>query len=162
MLSIRPSEIDDLPAINAIYNHYVLHATCTYQTVPSTEEEREEWYGNHGGRYPVVVAEYNGQLVGWGSLNKFHPRTAYEYSVEDSIYVHHKCVGNGIGSALLGELVKQAKELEHHTVLAGIDASQEGSLFLHQKFGFKECARFKEVGYKFGRWLDVIWMQRMV
>jgi len=162
VISLRLAELDDLPVINEIYNHYVLHATCTYQVTPSTEEEREEWFASHGGRYPVIVAMYDGQVVGWGALSPFHPREAYGFSAEDSVYVHHRCVGNGIGSALLGQLLGLAQEIGFHTVLAGIDASQEGSLSLHSKYGFQECARYKEVGYKFGRWLDVIWMQRMM
>jgi L-amino acid N-acyltransferase len=162
MITIRPATAADLPHINLIYNHYVLHGTCTYQTEESTEEERDLWFAKHGEKHPVIVAIYEDQVIGWGSLNQFHPRAAYEHSVEDSIYVHHRCTGSGVGSMLLGELIRLAKELGHHTVLGGIDSSQEGSLALHLKFGFKECARYKEVGFKFGRWLDVIWMQKML
>lgn len=152
----------DLPAINAIYNHYVLHSTCTYQTVPSTEREREEWFEAHGERHPVIVAEQAGEVVGWGSLSKFHPRQAYENSVEDSIYIHHELLGRGMGTMFLRELLRLAKEIGHHTVLGGIDASQAASIALHEKFGFVKVSHLREVGFKQGRWLDVVWMQKML
>lgn len=159
---LRPATRDDLLAINEIYNHYVLHSTCTYQTVPSTAEERQTWFDSHGAKHPVIVADEQGTIVGWGSLSAFHPRQAYEHSVENSVYLRHEWRGNGVGSLLLNELLVQAKALGHHTVIGLIDASQEASLALHAKFGFKESARLKEVGYKFGRWLDVIYVQKML
>ncbi|QIF04284.1 GNAT family N-acetyltransferase [Roseimicrobium sp. ORNL1] len=162
MPTIRPATEADLPAINAIYNHYVLHSTCTYQTEPSTAEERLEWFRQHGEKHPVIVAEEDGQVVGWGSLSRFHPRAAYGHSVEDSVYLHHEWQGRGLGGILLGELLRLAKELGHHTVLGGIDADQAASVALHAKFGFVKVSHLKEVGYKQDRWLDVIWMQKML
>jgi phosphinothricin acetyltransferase len=162
MPTIRPATEADLPAINAIYNHYVLHSTCTYQTEPSTAEERLEWFRQHGEKHPVIVAEEDGQVVGWGSLSRFHPRAAYGHSVEDSVYLHHEWQGRGLGAILLGELLRLAKELGHHTVLGGIDADQAASVALHAKFGFVKVSHLKEVGYKQDRWLDVIWMQKML
>ncbi|CAN5906895.1 GNAT family N-acetyltransferase [soil metagenome] len=162
MPTLRPATSKDLPAINAIYNYYVLHSTCTYQTVPSSAEEREAWFAQHGEKHPVIVAEEDGLIIGWGSLSKFHPRQAYENSVEDSIYLHHKWQGQGLGSLLLADLIERARALGHHTMLGGIDADQKGSMALHAKFGFVECALFKQVGYKQDRWLDVIWMQKML
>src|ERR1700746_3263939 len=100
---IRAASRADLPAINAIYNHYVLHSTCTYQTAPSTDEERAAWFDMHGEKHPVIVAERAGVVIGWGSLSKFHPRQAYENSVEDSVYIHHEWQGRGVGSSLLEE-----------------------------------------------------------
>jgi L-amino acid N-acyltransferase YncA len=162
MPTIRPATEADLPAINAIYNHYVLHSTCTYQTEPSTAEERLEWFRQHGEKHPVIVTEEDGQVVGWGSLSRFHPRAAYGHSVEDSVYLHHEWQGRGLGGTLLGELLRLAKELGHHTVLGGIDADQAASVALHAKFGFVKVSHLKEVGYKQDRWLDVIWMQKML
>lgn len=161
-ISLRPAVLDDLVAINAIYNHYVEHSTCTYQTVPSTLPERSAWFDAHGPEHPVIVAEDNDQVVGWGSLSRFHPRQAYCHSVEDSVYLHHEHQGRGIGSLLLGELLRLAKDIGHHTVLGGIDAEQKASIALHEKFGFVQVSRLKEVGHKHGRWLDVIWMQKML
>lgn len=160
--TLRPANVADLPAINAIYNHYVEHSTCTYQTVPSTEQERRDWFDAHGPEHPVIVAEENGSIIGWGSLSRFHSRQAYWHSVEDSIYLHHEQQGKGLGSLVLGELLRLAKEIGHHTVLSGIDADQAGSIALHAKFGFETVSRLKEVGHKHGRWLDVLWMQKML
>lgn len=162
MPTLRPATAADLPAINAIYNHYVLHSTCTYQTVPSTAEERAEWFAAHGEKHPVIVAEESGAVIGWGSLSRFHPRQAYENSVEDSVYLHHEWQGRGVGSIVLAELLRLAEWLGHHTVLGGIDADQAGSIALHAKFGFEKVSHLREVGFKFGRWLDVLWMQKML
>lgn len=162
MPTLRLATKHDLPAINDIYNHYVLHSTCTYQTVPSTAEERTAWFNQHDGKHPVTVVEENGGVIGWGSLGKFHPRQAYENSVEDSIYLHHDWRGKGVGSLLLADLIERATALGHHTVLGGISADQAGSIALHSKFGFTQCALFKQVGFKQDRWLDVIWMQRIL
>lgn len=162
MPTLRPATVDDLPVINEIYNHYVIHSTCTYQTVPSTAEEREAWFAAHGPEHPVIVAEEGGQVVGWGSLSRFHARQAYCHTVEDSVYLRHDFLGRGLGGLLLAELIRLARELGHHTVLGGIDADQAGSIALHAKFGFEKVSHLKEVGHKHGRWLDVVWMQKML
>jgi phosphinothricin acetyltransferase len=162
MTMVRPATIADLPAINAIYNHYVLHSTCTYQTEPSTEEERLQWWRAHGPKHPVIVAEEDGVVIGWASLSRFHVRQAYENSVEDSIYLRADQRGRGLGKVLLTELLRLAKEIGHHTVLGGADSEQEASIALHQKLGFVKVSHLKEVGFKQGRWLDVIWMQKML
>lgn len=161
-LQTRLATMDDLPAINVIYNHYVTHSTCTYQTEPTTAVERAEWFAAHGAEHPVIVAVEGGEVIGWGSLSRFHVRAAYRHSVEDSVYVRHDALGKGLGSLLLGELVRMAGEIGHHTVLGGISADQEASIALHAKFGFEKVSHLKEVGFKYGRWLDVVWMQRML
>ncbi|MBI3880043.1 MAG: N-acetyltransferase [Verrucomicrobia bacterium] len=161
-LLIRDATTADLPAINAIYTHYVLHSTCTYQTEPSTGSERAEWFAAHGPKHPVTVAMLDGEVIGWGSLSKFHPRAAYGNTVEDSVYLRHDRQGQGIGSLLLADLIARAKAIGHHCIIGGIDAEQKASVALHAKHGFVQVAHLREVGFKFGRWLDVIWMQRMV
>ena len=160
--SLRPATAADLPAINDIYNHYVIHGTCTYQTVLNTEAERADWFVAHGPEHPVIVAEADGRVVGWGSLSRFHPRQAYSRTVEDSIYIHHQWLGRGLGTRLLVELLRLARELGHHTVLGGIDAEQTASIALHARQGFVKVSHLKEVGFKHGRWLDVIWMQKIL
>jgi len=159
--TIRPATPADLPAINEIYNHYVLHSTCTYQEEPSTAAEREVWLAAHSPAHPVTVAEEGGRVVGWASLSPFHPRSAYRRTVENSVYVRHDCQGHGIGSALLADSIDRAKALGHHTIIAGIDREQATSIALHRKFGFEQVAHLREVGFKFGRWLDVVYMQKM-
>jgi phosphinothricin acetyltransferase len=161
-LRLRDANVADLPVINEIYNHYVLHSTCTYQTEPVTAEQRAAWFAEHGPRHPVIVAELDGRVAGWGSLSRFHPRRAYEHTVEDSVYLHPEKRGRGLGTALLEELVARARRLGHHTVIAVISADQPASIALHRKLGFVEAARLREVGFKFGRWLDVVWMQRLM
>ena len=161
-LTLRPALATDLSAINAIYNHYVLNSTCTYQTICSTEEERATWFAAHGEKHPVIVMEEDGVVIAWGSLSRLHERQAFARSVEDSIYVHHQHQGRGIGRKLLEELLHLAREIGHHTVLGAISADQEASLALHAKFGFEQMGRLREVGNKFDRWLDVIWVQKMI
>ena len=159
---IRLARVEDLPAINAVYNHYVLHSTCTYQEEPSTAEERAAWFAAHGPRHPVTVAEVDGQVVGWGSLSRFHARSAYGRTVENSVYVRHDLHRRGIGRVLLEDLLARAPAVGHHTVLALIDSTQHGSLALHRSMGFEDVAHLKEVGFKFGRWGDVLYLQRML
>ena len=159
-LTIRPATEADLPAINAIYNHYVLCSTCTYQTEPSTDAERAAWFSPRTASHPVTVATVGEQVVGWGSLSRFHPRAAYGRTVENAVYVHHERHRQGIGSALLADLLARAAAAGHHAVVALLDADQAGSIELHRRAGFTEAGRLREVGFKFGRWLDVVYMQR--
>lgn len=160
--TIRPATADDLPTINDIYNHYVLHSTCTYQVEPSTMEERREWFAHHDDKHPVIVGCENGVVRAWASLSKFHPREAYSRTVENSIYVHHEHHRRGLGRLLTEEMIQQAKLLGHHTIIASISADQTGSVALHEVLGFRKAAHLKEVGVKFGRWLDVVWLQLML
>jgi L-amino acid N-acyltransferase YncA len=160
--NIRPATQADLREIDEIYNHYVHHSTCTYQEEPSSEEARRQWFAAHETAYPVVVYQENGQVVGWASLSRFHPRSAYRHTVENSVYVRSDLHGRGIGSALLAHLIEQARALGHHAILALIDADQTGSIALHKKFGFTEVAHLRQVGFKFDRWLDVIYLELLL
>lgn len=157
--SIRPAAESDLVAINDIYNHYVLHSSCTYQEEPEPIEGRRRWFNSHGEKHPVIVAEAGRQVVGWGSLSAYHARAAYRHTVENSIYVHHQHQRNGIGSILLKELIVRARHLGHRAIIAVIDAEQTGSVALHERFRFEKVGHFKQVGFKFDRWLDVVYME---
>jgi L-amino acid N-acyltransferase len=159
---IRPATLDDLPTINDIYNHYVFHSTCTYQEQPEPLENRRQWFDRHGEKHPVTVATISGQVVGWGALSPFHTRSAYRFTVEDSIYLDHRHHRRGIGSLVLADLIARARALGHQTIIGGADAEQAASLALHAKFGFQQVAHFKRVGFKFNRWLDVIYMQLLL
>jgi L-amino acid N-acyltransferase len=156
---IRLATEPDLVAINDIYNHYVHHSTCTYQEDPEPMEARRRWLVNHGEKHPATVATIDDRVVGWGSLSPFHSRCAYRNTVENSVYVHQQMHRRGIGSAILLDLINRARTIGHHTIIAGIDGEQSASLAIHAKFGFVKVAHLKEVGFKFGRWLDVIYMQ---
>jgi L-amino acid N-acyltransferase len=159
---IRPATESDLVAINDIYNHFVVHSTCTYQEEPESLEGRQEWFRHHGDRHPVIVAELAGQVVGWGSLSPYHPRSAYRRTVENSVYVHHDYQRHGIGSLLLAALIARARSLGHRTIIAAIDAEQAGSVALHVRFNFEQVGNMKQLGFKFGRWLDVIYMELLL
>jgi phosphinothricin acetyltransferase len=160
--AIRLATEADLPAIDEIYRWYIPRSTCTYQEEVEPFEARVRWYREHGPRHPITVALLDGQIVGWGALSVFRERAAYRHTVENSVYIHHDHHGRGIGSALLADLIERARALGHHTIIAGIDAEQAASVKLHEKFGFQKCADLKQVGFKFGRWLDVIYMQLML
>jgi L-amino acid N-acyltransferase YncA len=157
--SIRSATASDLLAINDIYNHYVLCSTCTYQEELESLEDRQQWFNHHDERHPVIVAEASSRIVGWGSLSSFHKRSAYRRTVENSVYVDHQYHRLGIGSLLLQELVFRARALEHRVIIAGIDGDQAASIRLHEKFQFKKVGHLEQVGFKFGRWLDVIYME---
>src|ERR1700722_5904932 len=159
---IRPATENDLAAINDIYNHYVLNSTCTYQEEPEPIVGRQKWFNLHGERYPVIVAEDGGKVVGWGSLSKLHERSAFRNTVENSVYVHDDCHQRGIGSALLQELIARARAFGYHAIVAGIDGEQAASAALHAQFGFQKAGHLKQVGFKFGRWLDVIFMELLL
>ena len=160
--TIRAGTPADLGAINDIYNHYVLHSTCTYQEEPEPLEGRRQWFEHHGDRHPIIVAEVDGRVAGWGSLSPYHARSAYRRTVENSVYVHHELHRRGIGSLLLQDLITRARRLDHRAIIAGIDADQPASVALHVKFGFEEVGHLKQVGFKFGRWLDVIYMELLL
>ena len=157
--TIRPATEADLTAINDIYNHYVLSSTCTYQEEPEPLAGRRRWFSHHGEKHPVIVAEAGSQVVGWGSLSAYHERSAYRHTVENSVYVHHQYHRRGIGSLLLRELIARARNLGHRIIIAGIDAEQDASVALHIKFDFEKVGQLKRVGFKFGRWLDVIYLE---
>lgn len=159
MTALRTANRDDLAAIDAIYTHSVLHSTATYQTVPSSEAERAAWFAAHGPSHPVIVAELDGQVVGWGSLSPFHARAAFQRTVEESVYIHQDFQRRGLGKAILTALLARANALGHHRVIAAISGDQEPSLALHRTLGFVECGRLSEVGFKFGRWLDLVYLE---
>jgi L-amino acid N-acyltransferase len=160
-MTIRLATVADLPAINDIYNYYVLHATCTYQIEPCKEAERMAWFNCHGPRYPITVAidPSSDQVVGWASLSPFHPRAAYRFTVEDSVYVHHDQHRHGVGKALLCDLIGRALDLDYRTIVALVSADQAASIALHKNAGFEEAGTLRGVGFKFDRWLDVLYMQ---
>jgi phosphinothricin acetyltransferase len=160
--NLRAATESDLAGINDIYNHYVLHSTCTYQEEPETLDSRRQWFTHHGEKHPVIVAESGKEVVGWGSLSAYHPRSAYRRTVEDSVYVHHEHHRCGVGSVLLEDLILRARRLDHYAIIAGIDGEQPASVALHGKFGFEKVGHFKKVGFKFERWLDVIYMELML
>lgn len=161
--TIRLATAADLPAINDIYNYYVPRSTCTYQLEPETLEARQAWFLAHPpDEYPVTVAETGGDVFGWGALSKFRERAAYDPTVEGSVYVRHDLHRRGIGRALLIDLIQRARTIGFHSLIGGASADQTASLALQERLGFTRIAHFKEVGYKFGQRLDVVFLQLML
>jgi phosphinothricin acetyltransferase len=161
-MQIRAARVEDLRAINDIYNYYVERSTCTFQTEPETMDERIAWFAAHDTTHPVIVAEVGGEVVGWGALSPFHPRGAYRFTVEPSVYVRHDWVARGMGRALMEELIARARAVGHHSMVGPICADNAPSLALSEKLGFVKVGYLREVGYKFDRWLDVVYVQRML
>ena len=157
---IRHATENDLPQILAIYNEVILHTTAVYDYEPHTLEMRKQWFKTKQEQgFPVFVATENEKILGLSSIGPFRAWAAYKYTVENSIYVDRDSRGKGIGKLLIPPLIEAVKKLQLHTIIAGIDATNEASLKLHEYFGFKEVAHFKEVGYKFNRWLDLKFLQ---
>ena len=160
---IRDAREADLAAMLAIYNDAVLTTTAVYDYKPRSGDQQVAWFKTKQEHaLPVLVAEDDGAVVGFASYGPFRPWPAYLHSVENSLYVAPEQRGRGIGSVLLPALIRRAAGRGLHTMIAGIDATNEASLRLHAKFGFERVAQLRQVGFKFNRWLDVIYMQVML
>ena len=160
MITIRLANENDLPQLLIIYNDIIINTTAVYQYEQHTLEMRKQWFDMKvKDDLPIFVAEENNVIVGFSSFGPFRAWQAYKYTVENSVYVAATHRGKGIGRLLIEPLIKTAKEKDMHAIIAGIDATNEASLKLHYSFGFEEVAHFKQVGYKFGRWLDLKFLE---
>jgi phosphinothricin acetyltransferase len=160
--TVREATPADQRAILDIYNGAVLNSTATFDLEPRTWEEQQRWCEEHQSPYQVLVAVVGETVVGWGSLSPFRAKPGYRFTAEDSIYVHQDFSGRGIGGALLERLVEAAQRGGFHSIIALIDGDNAVSVRLHERSGFRHVGRFPEVGFKFGRWLDVMHMQKML
>jgi L-amino acid N-acyltransferase YncA len=162
MTTIRPSHDADLPAITAIYAHHVLHGTGTFETTPPSEAEMAARRADVLAKgLPWLVAEEKGRVLGYAYCQWFKPRPAYRFSAEDSIYLHPDAHGRGLGRALLTELMALAQAAGIRKLLAVIgDSANEASIRVHRALGFTPAGAFKSCGWKFGRWLDIVLMER--
>ncbi|HET6995871.1 MAG TPA: GNAT family N-acetyltransferase [Chitinophagaceae bacterium] len=159
-MNIREAIEADIPQLLAIYNDIILHTTAVYDYEPHTLEMRKQWFqAKKQQGFPVFVAEEERTIYGFSSIGPFRAWAAYKYSVENSVYVAVEMRGKGIGKLLIPPLVEAAKELKLHTIIASIDATNKASLNLHKRFGFEEVAHFRQVGWKFDRWLDLKFLQ---
>jgi phosphinothricin acetyltransferase len=150
----------DVVAITRIYNESVLHSVATFQISPDTVRRRQSWLRSHGARHPAFVLEQAGAIMGWSALSPYSLREAWRFTVEDSIYLDASVLGRGWGEKMLTHLLEVARGLGHRVVLARIVASHKASICLHQKLGFTEAGRLCGVGFKFGVWHDVIYLQK--
>ncbi len=163
-MQLRDATADDAPAILEIYNHQVLTSTATFDLVPRTLDEQVEWLTSRAGAHVVMVAvdEADGQVAGFGALSAYRERAGYATTVEDSVYVSEHHQGRGVGRLLLAELVERARSHGFHALMAKIVGGHEVSIGLHRNCGFEIVGTEREVGRKFGRWLDVVLMEMLL
>ncbi len=162
---VRAATRADLPRILAIHNDAVLTTTAIFHYAPQTLDEREAWFeARRSGGWPVVAVADAGtdQVLAYGTYGPFRAWPAYKYSVEHSVYVHKDARGRGLGRMALVALVDAAEAGGYHTMIAGVVADNAASLALHRSLGFVDVACFREVGFKFGRWLDLCFLQKML
>lgn len=159
-ITLRDAVEADLPQILDIYNDVILTTTAVYSEKPHTLEMRAAWLRERReAGFPVVVAEQDGMIAGFATYGHFRAWPCYRFTVEHSVYVQRDRRGQGISKVLLGRIISLARNAGMHALVAGIDSENEVSLALHFKFGFAEVARFKEVGFKFERWLDLVFLE---
>ncbi len=161
-MEVRPAALGDLPAIQAIYAHHVLHGLASFEEEPPSVQELERRYHDVIARgLPYIVAETGGAVGGYGYCSPYRARSAYRYALEDSIYIRHDMTGRGIGKRLLEELIRRCEGLGYRQVIAVIgDSANAASIGVHAACGFVRVGTLRSVGFKFGRWVDSVFMQR--
>lgn len=164
MLTIRSSTDQDVPAITAIYGHHVLHGTGTFETTPPTEADMAARRADVLAKgLPYLVAENEGKVVGFAYCQWFKPRPAYRFSAEDSIYLHPDAAGQRLGNKLLSELMQKAEAAGVRKLIAVIgDSGNVRSIGVHRALGFRHVGTISSCGWKFGRWLDIVLMEKSV
>ena len=152
-----------LSEIRDIYNEVIRNTTAVFSDVEVTLENREAWFdAKRTAGFPVLAAIDPSGVVGFGTFGEFRSWPGYRYSVEHSVHVRADCRGRGVGRALVQALLQEAAGMQKHIMIAGIDAQNVTSVALHEKLGFQVVGELKEVGFKFGRWLDLKLMQRLI
>jgi phosphinothricin acetyltransferase len=159
---VRLAQATDAEAMRAIYNLEVTESMVTFDLVPRSHEEQRAWLAAHGGAHPAVVAVDGREVLGFGSLSPYKDRAAYSTTVEDSVYVRRDRRRKGVGRLILDELLSLATTHGFHAVIARIVGDHDASITLHERCGFTLVGVEKEVGRKFGRWLDVVELQRLL
>ena len=160
MITIREATENDLPAILEIYNEIIANTTAVYYYEPHTLEMRQQWFAERKQQgFPIFVAEEDGRVLGMSTIGPFRIPTAYQFTVENTVHVAAEARGKGIGKLLMPPIINAAAAMNKHAIVAGIDAQNEVSIRLHKQFGFEEVAHFKQVGFKFGRWLDLKFLE---
>jgi len=161
--TLRPATLDDLPALTAIYNHYVVNTSVTFDLVPFEPQGRRAWFDDHSprGRHRLLVAaDPDGTPLGYATTSRWRPKAAYDTTVESSVYCRPDVVGRGIGSALYAELFAAIADEDIHRIVAGVSQPNAASSALHLRFGFRQVGVFSNVGRKFGQYWDVAWFER--
>lgn len=160
---IRPAELKDLNGILEIINYNIMHSTAVYDYEPKSMADMQVWYEERQQEgFKVIVAEYEGLIAGYAAYGIFKPKKGYRFTVEHSVYVSEEFHSKGIGKLLMAELISIARQNRIHSMIGVIDADNKASIAFHKQFGFTETGFLKEAGFKFGRWLDVTFMQLML
>jgi L-amino acid N-acyltransferase YncA len=161
-VELRAARLEDVPAIHSIYAHHVLHGLASFEEEPPSVEELERRFRDVTRRgLPYLVAEYGPELAGYGYCAPYRARSAYRYTLEDSVYIRHDMTGRGIGKRLLEELVRRCEGLGYRQIVAVIgDSANVSSIGLHAACGFLRVGTLRSTGFKFGRWVDSVYMQR--
>ena len=158
--TVRPATRADVPAILEIYNEAVLNTTASFDLEPVTLASRLVWYDDKQAQgHPVFVAERGDGVLGWSSYGPFRAKAGYRYTAEHSVYVAARVRGQGLGRALMLPVIEHARAAGLHVLVGGVDASNAPSLRLHTALGFEQVAHFRQVGRKFGRWLDLTFLE---
>jgi phosphinothricin acetyltransferase len=159
---IRPATLDDIPSIQAIYAQHVAHGLASFEEqAPSVEEMRRRFHEIAGGGFPYLAAQFGDAVTGYGYCTLYRTRSAYRYALEDSVYVRQDCIGRGVGKALLAELIVRCEALGYRQIIAVIgDSANAASIGLHASQGFLKVGTLRSVGFKLGRWVDSVFMQR--
>src|SRR5262245_46616870 len=160
-ITVRRAGEEDVPAITVIYNQGIEDRVATLETELRTEGERREWLAARGERYPVFVAEREGRVVGWASLNRFNPRPAYDHVADLSIYVERSARGRGVGRALLPPVIDAARTIGYHKMVLAAFPTNARGMQLYEAMGFQRVGIYREQGLLDGRWVDVIVMERI-
>lgn len=161
-LVIREAVPADVGSIAAIYNQGIVDRVATLETEERTPEERAAWLAARNSRHPVLIAEVAGQAVGWGSLNPFNPRKAYDHVADFSLYVERGWRGRGVGGGLLAALIERARGLGYHKLVLAAFPWNAAGMALYQKHGFRTVGIYKEQGLLDGRWVDTILMEKIL
>jgi len=161
-VSIRPAAPRDAEAISQIYNEGIEDRVATLETERRTPAERRQWLGARGPRHPVIVAEVEARVVGWGSLNSFNPRPAYDHVADFSVYVERRTRGKGVGQHLLGRLIEAARERGYHKMVLAAFPTNSLGVALYQRMGFSPVGVYREQGLLDGKWVDVIIMEKLL
>lgn len=159
-MQIREAVEEDFAEITSIYNEVLTNSTAIYTEHPTTREERLAWWrARQAQNYPFLVATNGTFVAGFATFGDFRPWPGYRFSVEGTIHIHSSSRGQGVGTELLKELITRAKAFGKHTMIAGVDSENTASLRFLERFGFERVAHFREVGYKFNRFLDLLFLQ---
>ena len=163
MVDVRDADQHDVPGILAIYNDVIATSTAVYREEPATLDDRMQWLtSRRAAAYPVLVAADDSGIVGFASYGDFRTWPGYRFSVEHTVHIRAEQRGRGVGTTLMRALIERARQQGKHVMIGGVDADNGASLRFHERLGFTRAAHLHQVGFKFGRWLDLVFVERML